>query len=136
MPDAFGMLLLTAVLGGVGAAARFALDAGITARIRRAGRTLRLPWGTLAVNMLGSLGIGVVVGVGSAVLPAVWATVISAGLLGGFTTFSAASYETVRLLQRGRWGAAFMVGIGQLITTVLAVALGWCLGASLGSLVR
>lgn len=136
MPDAFGMLLLTAVLGGVGAAARFALDAGITARIRRAGRALRLPWGTLAVNLLGSLGIGVVVGVGSAVLPAAWATVISAGLLGGFTTFSTASYETVRLLQRGRWAAAFMVGIGQLLTAVLAVALGWCLGASLGSLVR
>ena len=63
VPDAFG-LLLTALLGGVGAAARFALDTGVTARIVRMGRTPRLPWGTLAVNLLGSLGIGVVVGIG------------------------------------------------------------------------
>lgn len=135
MPDAFG-LLLTALLGGVGAAARFALDTGVTARIVRMGRTPRLPWGTLAVNLLGSLGIGVVVGIGSVALPATWATVIGVGLFGGFTTFSTASYETVRLLQRGRWGAALLVGIGQLLTAVLAVALGWWIGASLGSLVR
>ncbi len=128
MPDAFGMLLLTAVFGGAGAVARFALDASITARVARARRASSLPWGTLMVNLLGSLGIGIVASIGSEVLPGMWATAVGAGLFGGFTTFSTASYETVRLLQRGRRGAACAVGIGQLLVAVVAVALGWGIG--------
>ena len=64
------------------------------------------PWGTLAVNVIGSVAIGVVAGIGRG-----WPVrlFLIPGLLGGFTTFSAFSLETGLLWQRAWWLAALYV---------------------------
>jgi len=82
------------------------------------------PWGTLAVNVVGALAIGVVVAVLGArdLLDSRWRAVIVTGLLGGFTTFSAFAYETVALAERRQLGtAALYVGV----TIVAGLAACW-----------
>jgi CrcB protein len=83
------------------------------------------PWGTFAVNGLGSLLIGVVLGYLTAVEagpgPRLFLVV---GLLGGFTTFSTFSYEVVTLLQIGEWTRAGLYAIGSVILGVAAVLIG------------
>ena len=77
-----------------------------------------LPWGTLFVNVLGSLLMGVAAAVILEKLPMGWgrlAPFVLSGLLGGFTTFSAFSLETVTLIERGQTGqAALYVGLSVL----------------------
>jgi CrcB protein len=104
--------------GGVGAAARLLVDGAVRARFGG-----RLPWGTLAINVSGSLLLGLLTGLTQAgPLPATWELVLGGGLLGGYTTFSTASFETVRLLQERRITAALINGPGMLLLSV-AVAL-------------
>jgi CrcB protein len=83
------------------------------------------PWGTFAVNGLGSLLIGVVLGYLTSVEagpgPRLFLVV---GLLGGFTTFSTFSYEVVTLLQIGEWTRAGLYAIGSVILGVAAVLIG------------
>jgi fluoride exporter len=68
----------------------------------------RFPWGTLAVNVIGSAGIGVL---GALPLPQEARLLLVTGLLGGFTTFSAFGLETGLLAEReGWWVAALYVG--------------------------
>jgi len=116
--------LLVALAGGLGAVARLVLDAVVTSR---AGG--RYPAGTLTVNASGSLLLGLVVGLGSAaLLPPTWALVMGTGFLGGYTTFSTAAVETVRLTAERRWAAAVAHGLGMLGVSVLAAALGLGVG--------
>jgi CrcB protein len=61
---------------------------------------------TLFVNVLGSLAIGVVYGLGKDVWDEQLVTVLTVGFLGGFTTFSAFSMESVLLLRESKWLAA------------------------------
>jgi CrcB protein len=91
-------LLLVAAGAAVGAPLRYLLDRWVQAR-HGAG----FPWGTLAVNLLGSAVLGVVVGLPA---PGPVATLLGAGLCGTFTTYSTFSYETVRLLTTGAPGRA------------------------------
>ena len=86
------LALGVAVAGGIGAAARMVLDGAITAATR-----IPYPVGTTVVNVTGSLLLGVVTGLASGLGP--WALVLGTGLLGGYTTFSTASFETVRLVE-------------------------------------
>ena len=73
----------------------------------------------------GSFLLGLVTGLAiSQLMPHQWQLVISAGLLGGYTTFSTASFETVRLIEDRRSLAAPLYGIGRLITGTSAAALG------------
>ena len=120
------LFVVVALAGGVGAVARFALDAAMRARLGGG------PWGTVAINLSGSLLLGLLVGVaGAGVLPGEWLAALGTGFLGGYTTFSAASFETVRMLQQRRWSAALLVGLGQLIAATALAALGLWLGALL-----
>ena len=129
MPEPVWLTAVTALLGGAGAVCRFTLDTFVMSRLIRAARGPRLPWGTLAVNVAGSLAIGVLAGLAiGGSLPEAWTWAFGVGFLGGFTTFSTASFETVTLLQRGRWGAALATGFGQLFAATLAAALGWWIG--------
>lgn len=119
------MTLWVALAGSAGAVARFVLDGAI--RARRAGE---FPWGTVLVNISGSLLLGFVVGL---VLfqgaPSQLQIVLGVGFCGGYTTFSTASVETVRLLQRRRYLAGLGNALGTQILTVAAGALGLALAA-------
>jgi CrcB protein len=88
------------------------------------------PWGTLAVNVLGSAAIGALGGLGVA---GEWRLLLVTGLLGGFTTFSAFSLETGLLWQRAWWLAAAYV-TASVALGLGAFALGWRMarGAALG----
>lgn len=117
-------LLLVAAGGAVGAAARYVLDGLIRSRAHGP-----FPWGTFVVNVLGSLVIGVVAGVvlfGAAGADAVepWRLALATGLCGGFTTFSTAMVEAVRLARSGRVRWALISVVGTLFATVAAVAAG------------
>ena len=137
MPEAL-LPVLVALAGGVGAVCRLLLDGAVSAWIARRGAPSSLPWGIIFVNLSGSLLIGAAAGLfaGAGVCggaspcgpdSAAWPLALSFGLLGGYTTFSTASFQTVQLARRGRWGAALLNGLGQLVVACAAVALGWAL---------
>ncbi|PZE88489.1 fluoride efflux transporter CrcB [Curtobacterium sp. MCBD17_008] len=116
-------LLLVAAGGGVGAALRFVLDGLVKARVRR------FPLGTMLVNVTGSFVLGLVTGLGGAGTIAVpMVTVLGTGMMGGYTTFSTASVETVQLLRSGKTRLAVLNGLGMLVVSVGAAALGLWLG--------
>lgn len=110
------MTLLISVAGGTGALARFITDGMIR---RRLGRTY--PWGTVIVNISGSLLLGVCTGLLlSHSIDETFFLILSIGFCGGYTTFSAASFETVRLIENKRFGAAFFNAIIVLLVAVMA----------------
>lgn len=112
---------LVAMGGALGGMARLAVS-------EQAGRWLgrAFPWGTLAVNVLGCLAIG-------ALAPALdWPMTTSpawlalaVGGLGGFTTVSSFSLQTLSLWQEGRHGPALANVVATLTAGLAAAALGW-----------
>jgi CrcB protein len=81
---------------------------------------------TTVINLSGSLLLGLLTGLAtSQLLPPQWQLVVGTGLLGGYTTFSTASFETVRLLEDHRYVAAALNGLGMLIVGTAAAALGF-----------
>jgi CrcB protein len=121
------ILVLAALAGGVGAAARFVLDSLLRARI-----AVRYPVGTAVINVSGSLLLGLVTGLAAAsLLSPELQVVLGTGLLGGYTTFSTASVETVRLVREGRAGAALAHSVGMLVTCTACAALGLAAGMTL-----
>ena len=118
------LFLVVALAGGLGAALRLVVDGLVRARLRSA-----LPVGTLLINVLGSLVLGLVTGLTlTSWLPEAWHLVLGGGLMGGFTTFSTASYETVRLARDRRSLAALANGLGMLVLSVGCAFLGLWLG--------
>jgi CrcB protein len=65
------------------------------------------------------------------VLPPELQVVLGTGLLGGYTTFSTASVETVRLARAGRYRAALLHSVGLLVTCTVCATLGLLLGTAL-----
>lgn len=114
------MALWVALAGSAGAVARFVLDGMIRSR-----RATEFPWGTMVINVTGSLLLGFVVGL---VLfrgaPSEVQTIIGVGFCGGYTTFSTASVETIRLIQRRRYLAGVTNALATLVVTVAAGAVG------------
>jgi CrcB protein len=113
-------LLFAIALGGaIGATARFA---AVHAIVALAGTDW--PWGTLAVNVIGSFAIGVLMeplAARFADSPELRGFLIT-GILGGFTTFSAFSLETIALLQRGALGPA-MAYVGASVVLSLSATI-------------
>ncbi|MDN5762266.1 MAG: fluoride efflux transporter CrcB [Microlunatus sp.] len=117
-------VVVLCVAGGIGAALRFVVDGAI--RTRTSGS---YPVATTVVNVSGSLLLGLVTGlVLGAHLSHGWQLVVGTGLLGGYTTFSTASVETVRLFEERRYLAATMNGLGMLLLATVAAAAGYALG--------
>jgi fluoride exporter len=113
--------LLICIAGGIGAALRFVLDGLIRTRVRST-----YPVATTVINLSGSLLLGLLTGLATRQLfPTQWHLVVGTGLLGGYTTFSTASFETVRLLEDHRYVAAALNGLGMLIVGTAAAALGF-----------
>ncbi|MGJ3188919.1 fluoride efflux transporter CrcB [Paenarthrobacter sp. FR1] len=120
-------VFLLALAGGVGAAVRFIVDGLIRARVKTA-----LPWGTILINVTGSLVLGFLAGLvmrGQA--PESLLLIVGTGFLGGYTTFSTASLETIRLVQSGRTRVALVNGLGTMAASVLAAASGVWIAALL-----
>ncbi|TDN45105.1 camphor resistance protein CrcB [Curtobacterium flaccumfaciens] len=121
-------LLLVAVGGGIGAALRFLLDGVVKARVEGS-RLGAFPVGTLVINVTGSLVLGFLTGLAQAgTIPLSAVAVLGTGMMGGYTTFSTASVETVQLLRTGRPRLAVLNGLGMLVVSVGAAALGLWLG--------
>ena len=118
------LFLAVSLAGGLGAALRLFLDGVVRARVKTT-----LPLGTLLINVLGSLLLGVITGLTLALwLPEAWHLVLGGGLMGGFTTFSTASVETVRLAQDRRSLSVLVNGLGMLLLAVSCAFLGLWLG--------
>ncbi|WP_027479306.1 fluoride efflux transporter FluC [Gryllotalpicola ginsengisoli] len=117
--------LVVALSGGAGAVCRFVLDGTIRSKL-----VTIVPYGTIVINVSGSLLLGLLTGaaLAGAAITDVRAA-IGTGLLGGYTTFSAAMVETVRLLQQRRWVAAGVNGIGTMLLALGAAVLGVFLGS-------
>lgn len=118
-------VLAVAAGGAIGAALRFLLDGSINA-----GRQFRLPVGTLTINITGSLLLGLLTGA-ALHLGEFPVAVLGTGVMGGYTTFSTASFETVRLARGGRITAAAVNGLGMLVVSVAAATAGILLGTHL-----
>jgi CrcB protein len=116
--------------GALGSVARYGC-AGLVARF--AGVTF--PWGTLLVNVTGSFAIGVLAALASAdgkplVVGDARAFLI-VGVLGGFTTFSSFSADTLNLARSGAWGAAGANVVGSVVLCLVAVTIGYFGAAAL-----
>ncbi|MEX0620861.1 MAG: fluoride efflux transporter CrcB [Solirubrobacterales bacterium] len=117
------ILIGTMILGGFGAVFRFVLDGAVSTR-----KPSDFPFGTLAVNLLGALILGFLVG--SDVSGDV-TRLLAVGLLGGFTTFSTLMFETQRLAEDGLIRvAAANVGVSMMLG-VLAIWIGKIAGGLL-----
>ena len=109
-------LTLVCVGGAVGSGTRYLVAVA-------AGRWISpdFPYGTLLVNLAGAFLIGLVQQLAAtSVLSEDSRLLLSTGAMGGLTTYSAFSYETVRLVQLGAWRAA---SANVVVTTVLCLAL-------------
>lgn len=122
------LLLVVAVAGGLGAALRYIVD-----RVLTPAEGGRFPVGILVVNVSGSFALGLLTGLGTSVAPEL-AVAVGMGLLGGYTTFSTVSVETVLLAERRRWRDAALNLFGTLALAVAAAGLGLLLGAWPGAL--
>jgi CrcB protein len=112
-----------AVCGAAGTFARFFLDALVSSRVGR-----ELPFGTLAVNLLGAFVLGLLAG---AVLdPAVY-RLAGTALIGAYTTFSTWMLETHRLVEEGQLRSAAANVLVSLFAGLALAALGRSLGGAL-----
>lgn len=126
----WGALGAVAAGSAVGGAARHLLTEAIVKAVGAG-----FPWGTIVVNVSGSLAIGVFSALaGSAAAgPPLWRHAAITGFLGGYTTFSAFSVQTVSLLQQGHTAAA-LINVG--VSVALGVAACWVGFAATVTLVR
>jgi len=120
-------LALVALGGGCGAVCRYALS---TLLMR--GTFQGFPLGTLLVNLLGCLLIGLWAGWAArhAWLNGDLRLLLVTGLLGGFTTFSAFGLETLQLLRRAEYGQAGLYLGGSVILGLILTMLGWWWGSA------
>lgn len=111
-------LILVFLGGGLGAVCRHAANLGVTRAVGHG-----FPWGTIAVNVVGSLAMGLLIAwlarrsAGDLDLRLLLAT----GFLGGFTTFSAFSLDAVALYERGALTAAAAYVMASVTLSILAL---------------
>ncbi|MCB1429800.1 MAG: fluoride efflux transporter CrcB [Nitratireductor sp.] len=115
-------LVLVAIGGALGASGRHLAN---LAALRLAGPNF--PWGTMFVNIAGSLAMGLFIG---------WLTrrtggasnelrlLVATGFLGGFTTFSAFSLDFAVLWERGAAGGAVLYAVASVVLAIIAVFAG------------
>ena len=121
-------LLLIALGGAIGTALRY-----ITSTLAARWFGAEFPYGTLIVNLSGAFVIGLVQEVGTAglLIPDNVRLFLTTGMMGGLTTYSTFSYETVRLMEVNSWHQAW---INIFVTTVIYLSLCF-LGIAAGRLV-
>ena len=116
-----GRLLWISLGGALGTAARYLVSVGLLRALGPA-----FPYGTLAVNVIGSFLLGVIMqaGLDTTVLSPTARVVLGTGVMGGFTTYSTFNYETLQYLQEGAWAMAGLNVGTTLFVCLAAGALG------------
>jgi CrcB protein len=121
-------LLLICLGGAIGTGLRY-----LTGIVAADWLGTAFPYGTLIVNLSGALVIGVVqqLGAEALLIPDNVRLFLTTGMMGGLTTYSTFSYETVRLMETGAWHQAW---INIVVTTTISLSLCF-LGMGLGRLI-
>ena len=119
-------LVLIGVLGALGAVCRAVLSGWLNPKDLGGG----MPWGTIAANLIGSLLIGVLIGL-SGRLPEPWRSALTTGFLGSLTTFSTFNLELVELVSKGSPGLAALNLVMQLGLGLAGAAVGLLIGRAL-----
>ncbi len=120
------MTVLLVLLGGaVGAPSRYLIDRYVQQRHDGV-----FPWGTLTVNLIGCLILGVLTGAAHH-LPAPVVTLAGTGFCGALTTFSTFGFETTRLLEEGSLLEAGLNAVVSLVLGLGVAVLGFTVGAAL-----
>ncbi len=112
-----GRLFWISLGGAAGTAARYLLSGWI---LRSAGPGF--PWGTFAVNTIGSFLLGLLMALGSTSFSPTVRLALTVGVMGGFTTYSTFNYETLRSLEDGAWPLA-CANLGATVFGCLAAGL-------------
>lgn len=121
----FWAIAVGAAAGGV---SRFYLGSAIQQRLGAS-----FPWGTLAINISGSLLLGFLIRYAMAT-PAISLEVralLTVGFCGGYTTFSSYSYETLVLIEEGQFARAAVYSLGSVVLALLATFAGFMLAREL-----
>ena len=121
MSGAAANVLVVGLGGFLGAVLRYALSGWLNARVPTA-----FPLGTFAVNALGCVALGALMGAIEAGrdVPDAWRFFLALGVFGAFTTFSTFGYEVVELLRDARYGVALGAVLANVVVGLLAVGLG------------
>lgn len=120
-----GTALAFFAAGSAGAVARYVVDAVVGDLVEGA-----FPWGTLAINVTGSLVLGFLTGLGlTHAMPDGPRLVLGGGFCGAYTTFSTFAFETVRLGEEGAVGEALRNAAATLVAGALAAGTGLVLGS-------
>ncbi len=122
-------VLLVALGGALGSVARYGVNVW-TMRAIGPG----FPWGTLTVNVVGGLVMGLLAAIFAlkAQAPAEAKLFLMTGVLGGFTTFSAFSLDAVAIWERGEAGLAAAYVAASVVLSIGALFAGLALGRALG----
>lgn len=121
-------ILLVAIGGATGSVARYLTGLAMTRLLGPA-----FPWGTITVNIVGSFAIGILTELVARKLaaPMEMRLLLVVGFLGGFTTFSSFSLDTLALVERGAGLTAFGYVAASVILSLAAAFGGIALGRSL-----
>ncbi len=124
MPSSSTQALVVAAGAALGALARWRIGLALGAVASP------FPLGTLAVNMAG----GFLIGIAMALLDrgSLWQPFLVTGVLGGFTTFSAFSAESLGLIQRGQWSTAAVHTLAHVLGALACTALGFAAARAFG----
>ena len=115
--------------GGLGAALRHGVNRAALALFGPA-----IPAGTIIVNVVGSLAMGLLIGILAAVPGGTSQNLrlfVATGVLGGFTTFSAFSLDALTLWERGQSAAAIAYVVGSVALSLAAIAVGFLISRAL-----
>ena len=118
--NAYILIALGSALGGI---LRHWMTIAMAARFTNA-----FPWGTFVINVAGSLLIGTIAAFPEERLQTNARMFLSTGVMGGFTTFSAFSLQTLSLLQSGNTGLSLAYALASVTLCVSGCALGWWIG--------
>jgi fluoride exporter len=115
-------LIWICVGGAFGSGARYLLSGWVLEQLGPA-----FPFGTLAVNVTGSFLVGALMflGVEAGMLSPTLRLTLATGVMGGFTTYSTFSFETMRYLQDGAWTLALLNVLVTVVVCLVACFLGW-----------
>ena len=119
--DAAKRILLVGVGGFLGANARYWISLALATSY---------PWTTMGINVVGSFLLGSIVGLDPA--PG-WKLFLGVGVMGGFTTFSAFSVESLALVEAGEWRRAGVYVFGSVLLSLFAAGGGLALARSVAS---